>query len=189
MAGFDKADILAWSPDGRSLAVAARDLEIRIGDTVADRVRVFAGLRGNSRLAYSPDGKTIVSGGTDGHVRFWDTATGEERYDIPAHGGAIATADIAPDGGSVLTASFVDQPRMWDLATGKELPFAGSPSLRCSRLSMSPDGGRLASMTWEGAIDIRSSGHRAESRPVVRLGLAVYGLAWSPDGRSWPGRA
>ena len=77
---------LAFSPDAKSLAVAARDGEIYVwGIETGKNVRLPGHLpdikKGETNLplalAFSPDGKTILSSDDDRTVRFWDPITGE----------------------------------------------------------------------------------------------------------------
>jgi WD40 repeat protein len=93
------ASALAFSPDGRHLAIANLKRIIRVyqvsnGAPVCELTghldTIFA-------LSYSPDGKWLASGGEDRTVRLWSTATGALRgaweLDNP-----IKALDFSPDG-------------------------------------------------------------------------------------------
>jgi WD40 repeat protein len=64
----------AFSPDGRTLALAGAHGDIILWDESAVRPR--ATLRGHRgrvwALAFSPDGRRLASGGNDMTVRLWD---------------------------------------------------------------------------------------------------------------------
>lgn len=69
---------LAWSPDGKHIAVAGGGPEISVYDAeTGKRTAVCAGHdAGIYVLAFTPDSKRIAAGGFDGQVRIYDAGTG-----------------------------------------------------------------------------------------------------------------
>lgn len=68
---------VAYSPDGRRLATAAGDGQIKIWDADSgDELLTLSaeGARSFDVLAFHPSGQYLVSGGNDGLVRLWDSA-------------------------------------------------------------------------------------------------------------------
>src|SRR5690349_7564203 len=67
---------LGFSPDGRTLASAGADGEIRLhGETAATPARLLGRHDGAVRaLAFTLDGRSLVSGGHDDLLRVWDLA-------------------------------------------------------------------------------------------------------------------
>jgi WD40 repeat protein/mono/diheme cytochrome c family protein len=69
---------LAWSPDGKQIAVGSEGSEVRVYN-VADgtRIATLKGLNGATfAMAFHPNGKQIATGGFDGQIRLFDAATG-----------------------------------------------------------------------------------------------------------------
>ena len=70
---------VAFSPDGKRLAMASIDEHMRIWDTSSGR-EVFT-LKGHTgsvnSVAFSSDGNRVASAGDDKTVRVWDRSTGE----------------------------------------------------------------------------------------------------------------
>lgn len=69
---------LAWSPDGKRIAVAGGAPEINLYDAESGaRVATCKGHRaGIYGIAFSPDSKRLAAGGFDGEIRLYDVATG-----------------------------------------------------------------------------------------------------------------
>jgi WD40 repeat protein len=70
---------LAWSPDGKQIAVGGAAPEVVLYDAGSGkRVAACTGHpAGIYAIAYTPDGKRLATGGFDGRVRIYDSAKGE----------------------------------------------------------------------------------------------------------------
>jgi len=70
---------LAWSSDGKHIAVAGASPEVTIYD--ADTGKQVAACKGHKAgiyaVAFSPDGQTLATGGFDGEVRLYHVSSGE----------------------------------------------------------------------------------------------------------------
>jgi WD40 repeat protein len=70
---------LAWSPDGKQIAVGGASPEVVLYDPESGkRIAACTGHpAGIYTVAFSPDGKRLATGGFDGQVRIYDSVTGE----------------------------------------------------------------------------------------------------------------
>ena len=77
---WDDFHTLGFSPDGKTLASAARTGQIRLWDVARRKERFdFPGHRYHiTAFAVAPDSKTAVTGSIDGTARLWELATGKE---------------------------------------------------------------------------------------------------------------
>jgi len=176
---------MAFSPDGRRLAIPSVGYEASIFDTDSgDRLTTLEGHQAQiDEIRFSPDGQLLVtSSAYDTTTRLWNvstgrstaTLTGRRRLDRPnsvvsADGSLILTYPMAPTQGAAL----------WNVATGKPLCHVGG---YVSGAAVSPGGGLIATTFYDrtvGAIwDARSG------RKLAPLGRRTDGgpIAFSPDG-------
>lgn len=178
---------VAISPDGRTVATADDDGEIKLWDTAAGQER--ATLQGHARevnaVAFSPDGKTLASGSDDTTIKLWHTATGLERATLQGHAHVVNAVAFSPDGNTLASGSDDKTIKLWETETGQErttLPVHGGI---INSLSFSPDGRRLACagafkeiVLWD-----TTTGQKCTTLPLGNE-FAVYSLAFSSDGKT-----
>ncbi|MFX7914554.1 hypothetical protein ABTK35_19985, partial [Acinetobacter baumannii] len=71
-------NVLAFSPDGRTLATGADEGTARLWDVATGQLK--AKLPGHgyvSRLSFSPDGRMLEAGNHKNTIRLWDVQTGQ----------------------------------------------------------------------------------------------------------------
>jgi WD40 repeat protein len=66
----------AFSPDGRSAALAVNDRSVRVIDVATGGAARLPISEVADALAFSPDGKRLATGGAENAVRIWDAASG-----------------------------------------------------------------------------------------------------------------
>jgi WD40 repeat protein len=136
---------LAFSPDGRLLAVAGTGV-IALWD-VHRRTRVAA-LRGHAgvvaSVAFSPDGRLIASAGWDKNVLLWDTA-GRRVDTLSGHGDVAYGVTFSPDGQLLASSGLDGRVVLWDIAHRTyltQLGDAARPGI--AEIAFSPRGRTLA---------------------------------------------
>jgi WD40 repeat protein len=118
------AQSIAFNPDGKTLAVAGRDI-IFLDLPSGEQQAVLKGHpNGTTCLAFSPDGALLASGGFDGVVRIGNLQTRRlaGKFEHPAPVRALA---FSPDGATLAaiswgTGSEPKQVCLWTLATGEQ---------------------------------------------------------------------
>jgi WD40 repeat protein len=154
---------LAYSPDGKYIAVGRRDGGVRVREarTGRERLHLHAHARRVYAVAFSPDGGRLAASG-EGVVKVWDTATGRDRatarelFTLRGHGNWFRNLAFSPDGRTLASAG-ADGPalasagdaavRLWDAVAGqgpRALPFLARG---VAGLALSGDGRRLASVS------------------------------------------
>lgn len=183
---------VAFSPDGKHVAVATASPLILIWDAASGReLHRLSGHQGNvHRICYSPDGRVIVSAGSDRAIRFWDAESGEAR-------GKIIT-DHEP---TALCFSFQGTRLAWGDAKGRLTlldPKSRNPVWTTqahpelvSGIAFAPDSSFLLSVGSDGRIKkwdavTGLSGESTSGYPdPERTDATIRSLAISRDGKTW----
>ncbi|MDH4135162.1 MAG: hypothetical protein OEW09_00370, partial [Anaerolineae bacterium] len=134
----DAANHLAWSPDGKSLVIAASKIILYDVQTAKTQEISSSSAR---QVAFSPDGTMLASAAYDG-VKVWDTAGWGELRTLAGSQNTESVA-FSPDG-RMLAAATGGTVKLWDVAGGNELRTIPAGS-SINTVAFSPDGRALAS--------------------------------------------
>jgi WD40 repeat protein/serine/threonine protein kinase/Tfp pilus assembly protein PilF len=190
-----RADLIAFSPNGRRIVSTHADRALRLWDVETGRElghtetgKLVTG------LTVFPDGRRVLASFSDPTVGIWDLETSQQLRRFPSFGLSI---DLAPDGRRALIGG-ENLMRLWDLETDEEL-MRENHQKALSHVAFSPDGRHAVSSTDESVrVWVLPPGRRAgEQPPVVEVAqlLGHDGILQtavvSPDGRrvltcGWP---
>ena len=145
---------VAFSPDGRMLAVAGVDGLVRIGPADGSALPGrFAHPGGATALAFSPDGRVVATAGYDGTVRLLDLAAGTARV-IEASAKPLWALAFAPDGATFAAAGEDTHIRLFASADGAGRGRLSGHTLNVWDLAFAPDGKALASAGFDRTMRI-----------------------------------
>jgi WD40 repeat protein len=107
---------LAFSPNGKAIAVSGYDGVIRLVDWTTGKF--LTSCEGHTSaaesIAFAPDGRTLASGSFDKTVRLWEAFTGKCIEVLKDHDGPVAAVAFAPNGRTIYSASADGRALMWD---------------------------------------------------------------------------
>ncbi|KAJ2779123.1 THO complex subunit 3 [Coemansia javaensis] len=170
-----------WSPDGRFLAVAARDEGIDVFDPAQPLAPVFSADAGATveAAAWSADARLLLLATHAGAVEAFAWPTMEHVTAIPAHTAACNALAVDPRGGLLATGSNDATLELWsadDLSLAHTIAAHDSP-LMFAGFSM--DGRFVASASDDPELRIHDtfSAELAHSLPLDAMATA---LEWHP---------
>jgi WD40 repeat protein len=144
---------VAFSPDGKLLAMANADNQIRIWQT-ADwkELLLLQGHRGwVCSVAFSPDSQALASGSFDRTIKLWNLKSGECVKTLPENRGWVWSVAFSPDGKILASSqSPANKDRengigLWKARTGEYIKTLAGHEGWIWSVTFSPEGHTLAS--------------------------------------------
>ena len=141
---------LAFSPDGRMLAVASgvpgRAGAVALVDFETGAAATLVETKDEMlAAAISPDGKLLAAGGTDAVVRVWSLADRQLVATLKEHSDWISGLSFSPDSKLLATGSADKTVRLWDTATWKQtLQLPQTLTEAVTGVAFAPEGDMLA---------------------------------------------
>ena len=184
---------LAFTPDGKSIAVAGPD-DFSLWDLQsASIVRTFGRyslenwLTRPMSIAVDQSGKYLAGGSTDGVTRLWDLNSGNEIRTLCVQKEPITSVAFSPDGKFLATSAKLGNYTVCDVKTGNPiLGFEeGAGSLNVEQVAFSPDSAKIAAVDIFGKIriwDLKTSKLESTFAGQADSG-AKQSIAFSPNGK------
>jgi hypothetical protein len=141
-----QAPLVAFSPDGKTLAVSAYH-SIRLWDAATGKeLRSFRlpFMQLGGTLGFSADGQMLIATGDRGALGRWRPATSEQITALVLPGDTGSTIAVSPDGKLAAATGYHGWLTLWDLDAGRQLMALRKTEGTPYRLAFSPCGRYLA---------------------------------------------
>ena len=178
--------VLAFSPDGRTLAAAEAMGTIKLfalptGVELATLPEVHEAVQ---CLSFSPDSSTLAVNHRNA-VHLWDVRTRTKLRTLTGHRETVWSVAYRADGQLLATGGQDARIRLWNPATGEVLDSLAGHQDTVSSLAFSPhDNGRtLASSSWDSKVKLWHGATRTEILTLDAHVGRVNALAFTPNGQ------
>ncbi len=141
---------LCFSPDGGTLAVAARQEGVKLWDTAKGRFIALLDLPNRliQAMTFSPDGRLLALSDSMGYASartdVWDVSRQRALWTINATGSAVA---FSPDGQALAFAGRGAAVSVWSVAPAPDVLTLKTPGSRLSPVGFSPNGRILVTVS------------------------------------------
>jgi WD40 repeat protein/energy-coupling factor transporter ATP-binding protein EcfA2 len=176
----DAVKSVVFSPDGKTIATASNDKNIKLWNRYGKEIRTLKGHKGTvNSITFSPDGKALASGSADKTVKIW-SLDGKEIQSFRG-GDEVNSLAFSPDGRAIAFGSNDRTVRIWSL-DGLENKILTGHSDRVTSVAFSRDG-EIASGSWDNTV-------RLWNRDGKEIGILkghnswIWSVAFSPDGQT-----
>jgi WD40 repeat protein/transcriptional regulator with XRE-family HTH domain len=177
---------MAFSNDGRTLAISSGGQNVELWDIATGRIRARLAVQSNdvSSLAFGPDGRTLATGGFDGSAKLWDAATGSLRRSLPRHTAPVGALAFSSDGRTLATSSSDGGVKLWDAKVGRLRRGLAGYTAPVISMVFSPDGRTLATGSGDNTVRLWETDTGRLHRSLPGHTSPIRSLAFSADGRT-----
>jgi WD40 repeat protein len=185
----DRPNDLAFTSDGRSLAIAAGPTIRRWLLEEESGPPPLAGHKDEAwAVAFAPDGRLLASGSDDDDpetIKLWDPTSGRPIRGWYGGRGTTASLAFSPDGRILASAHLEEREniRLWDVASDRQLATLAGHTARARTLAFHPEGKLLASAGSDRAIRLWDVEQRRCLLVLKGHDSTIHQLVFSPDGQ------
>jgi WD40 repeat protein len=185
---------IAFSPDGKTLAVGLSDKTIQLWNIETGTLTGI--LKGHDyavhAVAISPDGSYLASASSDKTIKLWNLKTSQEIHTLRGHSAQVNAITISADGQLLASGSDDRTIKLWEVKAGKLLRTF-SDVVSTPSIAISPDSQTLVTFSSVAVPNSkRTSGLKLwniKTGKVIRVIPTnfVSAMAISPDGKTLAG--
>jgi WD40 repeat protein len=178
-------DAVAFSPDGKTVALAGGMGIIKLYDTAtAKELRSFEGLKSIvNAITFSSDGKTFAAAGIEKIIGIWDTAGSTPMRTTGTNTAKYKALTFLADGKRLVTVDEDGTVAIWN-ATGGDASATIKGDRGYTHLVAASRDGKL--LAWDGAdnkVTVWDLAAGKELKKIVAASTTASALAFTPDSK------
>jgi WD40 repeat protein len=187
----DAASFVAWSPDGRWLAVR-EPFQVVIWDLAAGQITQTypTAYNPSGQLLWAPEDGLLAAATTNGTIQVWNTSSGEParelRHDYPdADISGVVWLDAMHIAGAIeyeTESTIKSAILIWDLVSGKAKTELRGPAGEITALAFDPESGQLVAGDSKGTVwDWLTNPWALFAKELVRNNHSITALSIAND--------
>ncbi len=182
--GYDRANALAISPDGKLLVVGSSLGIYFYNFQTGQEVRFIPTQTWVRSLVFSSTGESIVTGSYDNVIRLWRVSDGRLLREFKGHTAWVQAVALSPDGETLASASDDSTVRLWHVSDGFALKILKKNTTGIRALAFSPDSKMLATGGYDKVVRLLSVPDGTVLHIMEGHTDWVRCLAFSPNGET-----
>jgi WD40 repeat protein len=186
----DAATSLAFSRDGRVLAVAGGGSQVRLWDveTRSELDPLPIGGEQTRSVTFAPEGAVLAVGRLcDSHgnasIALWDYGHRRPLAVLGGHRGPVSALAYSRDGTLLASGDTAGLVKVWDVSCGRERATLQTRWRCVMAMSFSPDGATLATANASGSSVQLWDPASGTLRGELPTASGVFAVSYSPDGK------
>lgn len=153
---LDEVKAVAYSPDGRYLAIADQDCKVRVWSTQTHQQRWVGQEHQNAVLSvvFSPDSQALASASADHTLKLWDVETGTCCQTLIGHQSEVCAVAFSPTQPCLASGSKDSTLKIWDIERGECQQTLTGHQQAVFSVAFHPDGRLLASGSSDQSVKL-----------------------------------